>query len=177
VHPAQRPEPDAFERAWIQRAAYPEIERWLLTDMETYLEGDILVKVDRANMAVSLEGRSPFLDGPLVDQVLQWPERATLPHGGKAILKRLLAKRLPVELFERPKQGFGMPVEQWFRGDLKDVLLRYTAPERIARRGLLNPAVVQRVVQAHLSGRRNYSRRLYAVVAFELWAERFFGER
>jgi asparagine synthase (glutamine-hydrolysing) len=170
-----RAEPDLFERAWRQRAAYPELERWLLTDMATYLEGNILVKVDRANMAVSLEGRSPFLDGPLVEEVLQWPERATLPQGGKAILKRILAKRLPVELFERPKQGFGMPVEQWFRGELKEVLLRYTAPDRIAARGLLSAAPLQHVVQAHLSGRRNYSRRLYAVLAFELWADRFFG--
>jgi asparagine synthase (glutamine-hydrolysing) len=168
-------EPDPFELGWTQRRAYPELERWMLADMETYLEGDILVKVDRASMAVALEARSPFLDGALVDEVLRWPGRAVLPGGGKTILKRILARRLPIELFERPKQGFGMPVEQWFRGELKDVLLRYTAPDRIARRGLLKPDALQRVVQAHLSGRRNFSRRLYAVVAFELWADRFFG--
>jgi asparagine synthase (glutamine-hydrolysing) len=168
-------ESDPFELSWNQRHAYPEVERWMLTDMETYLEGDILMKVDRASMAVALEARSPFLDGPLVDEVLRWPGRAVLAGGGKAILKHILGRRLPVELFKRPKQGFGMPLEQWFRGELKDVLLRSTAPDRIARRGLLKPEALERVVQAHLSGRRNFARRLYAVVAFELWADRFFG--
>ena len=169
-------EPDLFEDSWEQRTSYPELERWMLTDMETYLEGDILTKVDRASMAVSLEARSPFLDAHLVDEVLRWPNRATLPEGGKTILKKMLAGRLPAEWFERPKQGFGMPVAEWFRGELRDVLLRATSRERTQQRGLLNAPALQTVVRAHLSGRRNFARKLYAVVAFELWAERFFGQ-
>ncbi len=104
---------DFFEQRWEVWRDHPMIERWMLTDMETYLEGGILVKVDRASMAVGLEARSPFLDHVLVEQVLRWPNRADPARGGKAILKRILSKYVPKELFERPKRGFGLPVEQW----------------------------------------------------------------
>jgi asparagine synthase (glutamine-hydrolysing) len=147
----------------------------MLTDMETYLEGDILPKVDRASMAVSLESRSPFLDARFVEETLRWTARAQLPGGGKQILKTMLAKRLPMDWFDRPKQGFGMPIEQWFRGELRSLLQRYTDPDRIRRRGLLRPEAVDRAVREHLSGRRNFARKLYAVVAFEIWADSFFG--
>jgi asparagine synthase (glutamine-hydrolysing) len=166
---------DLFDRSWERWQRRPSIERWMLTDMETYLEGDILVKLDRASMAVALEGRSPFLDGPFIEQALRWPCRAQLPEGGKTILKTMLAKRLPAEWFARPKQGFGMPIEAWFREELREVLLRYTDPARLRRRGLLAPEVMGEFVAAHLSGRRNFARKLYAVVAFEVWADGFFG--
>jgi asparagine synthase (glutamine-hydrolysing) len=147
----------------------------MLADMETYLEGDILPKVDRASMAVSLEARSPFLDARFVEQALRWTVHAALPGGGKQILKTMLARRFPPAWFERPKQGFGMPVEQWFRGELRGLLERYTDPARLRRRGLLQAETVGRAVREHLSGRRNFARKLYALVAFEVWADRFFG--
>ena len=143
--------------------------------MENYLEGDILTKVDRASMAVGLEARSPFLDSQFVEHALQWPAHAELNGGGKAILKAMLARRLPARLFQRPKQGFGMPIDDWFRGPLRYLLQRYTSAERIRRRGLLQPGTLSQVVQQHLSGRRNFGRKLYAIVAFEIWADRFFG--
>jgi asparagine synthase (glutamine-hydrolysing) len=167
--------PDLFDQGWKSRGDFPEVERWMLLDMETYLEGDILPKVDRASMGVSLEGRSPFLDARVVEQALQWPVRASLPQGGKEVLKRMLARRLPIEWFDRPKQGFGMPIEQWFRGELQELLTRYTDTTRLQRRGLLRPQPVTRAVREHLSGRRNFARKLYAILAFELWADRFFG--
>lgn len=174
---AQDPEPDLFERAWRLRTQFPTIERWMLADVETYLEGDILVKVDRASMAVALEGRSPFLDGPFMEAAMRWSCRAVQPGGGKTILKAMLARRMPADWFERPKQGFGLPIDQWFRGDLRDVLKRCTHPERLRQRGLLRPEAVQTAVEAHLNGRRNFARKLYALVAFELWADRFFGSK
>jgi asparagine synthase (glutamine-hydrolysing) len=166
---------DAFDQGWLRRGDYTETERWMLTDMETYLEGDILPKVDRASMAVSLESRSPFLDARFVEQTLRWTAHASLPGGGKQILKTMLAKRLPMDWFDRPKQGFGMPIEQWFRGELRGLLQRYTDPARIRSRGLLQAETVSRAAREHLSGRRNFARKLYAVVAFEIWADRFFG--
>jgi asparagine synthase (glutamine-hydrolysing) len=69
-----------------------------------------------------------------------------------------------------------MPVEQWFRGDLRPLLLKYTSAKRIERRGLFNPQPIAQAVQQHLSGQRNFARKLYAIVAFEVWADRFFGE-
>ena len=166
---------DAFDRAWQRRLQLPDLERWMLTDMETYLEGDILTKVDRASMAVALETRSPFLDHLFVEAASRWACRAEINTGGKKILKQMLAKRLPRELFARPKQGFGMPIEQWYRGPLREILLRYTDPRRIRRRGLLDSDKVTDVVNQHLSGKRNFARKLHAVAAFEIWADQFFG--
>ena len=165
-----------FVTRWEARAAFPELERWMLADMETYLEGDILTKVDRASMAVGLEGRSPFLDHQLIEQTLAWSCHAEIPNGGKAILQELLARHVPKEFFLRPKQGFGMPVEQWFRGALRPLLLKHTDPARLRRQGLLNPEPIQNAVAQHLSGRRNFARKLYAIVAFEVWHAEFFGE-
>jgi asparagine synthase (glutamine-hydrolysing) len=91
-------------------------------------------------------------------------------------LKEMLAKRVPRRLLERPKHGFGMPVNDWYRGPLRPVLERYTSSARIRKRGLLNAETLQRFVQSHLSGRRDFSRKLHAIVAFEIWANRFFGE-
>jgi len=170
-------EPDLFESAWRLRSEFQTIERWMLADVETYLEGDILVKVDRASMAVALEGRSPFLDVPFMEEAMRWSCRAVQSGGGKTILKMMLARRMPVDWFERPKQGFGLPIDQWFRGELRDVLKRCTHPDRLRKRGLLRPEAVQTAVDAHLSGRRNFARKLYALVAFELWADRFFGSK
>ena len=166
---------DFFSAAWNRCAGFGEIERFMLTDIETYLPDDILTKVDRASMAVGLEVRSPFLDQRLIAAALEFPSRTGLQNGGKDVLKRILEKHVPRALFERPKQGFGIPIEAWFRGPLRDVLLEYTSAERTRRRGLLNPEALASYVRAHLDGRRNFARKLHAVVAFEVWADCFFG--
>ena len=164
--------PNAFSRSWNHRPNFPEIERFMLTDIETYLSGDILPKVDRASMAHGLEVRAPFLDQRFFEASLQVGARA---RPGKPVLKEMLARRLPRKLFERPKSGFGLPIHDWYRGPLRTVLQNYTAPGRIEKRGLLRSAEVQRCVALHLSGRRNFARKLHALVAFEIWADEFFG--
>ncbi|MGZ5004753.1 MAG: asparagine synthase-related protein, partial [Chthoniobacterales bacterium] len=121
-----------------------------------------------------LEVRSPLLDQNFFDAALQVPVRA---RPGKPILKEMLARRLPRELFERPKHGFGLPIDEWYRHGLRGVLEKFTAPERLQKRGLLNSDEVQRCVQLHLSGSRNFARKLHAIVAFEIWADEFFGDR
>lgn len=163
---------DFFSAAWERNTGVPSLERFMLVDLETYLPGDILTKVDRASMAHGLEVRSPFLDDDLVSAVLRFRARA---RPGKPILQSLLARRVPPGLLKRPKQGFGMPINEWYRGPLRSVLERYTAPERVRARGLLDPAAVQQFVAAHLSGNRNYGRKLHALVAFEIWSDQFFG--
>lgn len=166
---------DAFSGRWLARPVFAPVERFMLTDMETYMEADILMKVDRASMAVALETRSPFLDHIFFEKALQWRCRGDPRRGGKAILREMLKRRLPNWSFERPKQGFGMPIAEWYRGPLRPLLLSRTSPERLRRRGVFNPETVQWAVREHLSGRRNFARRLHAVVAFEVWADRFFG--
>ena len=166
---------DAFSGRWLARPAFASVERFMLMDMETYMEADILMKVDRASMAVALETRSPFLDHIFFEKAMQWRCRGDPRRGGKAILREMLRRRLPSWSFERPKQGFGMPIAEWYRGPLRPLLLSRTAPDRLRRRGVFNPETVQWAVREHLSGRRNFARRLHAVVAFEVWADRFFG--
>ena len=165
--------PDAFDEAWSRYGEFAEIERFMLADMETYLPGDILTKVDRASMAVGLEIRSPFLDRQVFLEAMSFRCRAEPVAGGKAILKRILAKHLPAGMFDRPKQGFGMPIDEWYRGPLRSLLLEYTGAARTRKRGLLNPVALESAVKAHLGGRRNFARKLHAIVAFEIWADRY----
>ncbi len=165
---------DAFSRSWNSRRGFSQIERFMITDMDTYLSGDILTKVDRASMAHGLEVRNPFLDHNFVGAAFRLGCRA---RPGKVVLKEMLSKRLPRRLFERPKHGFGMPVDEWYRGPLRHVLEKYTAPQRIRKRGLLNAETLEGFVQSHVSGRRNFGRKLHAIVAFEIWADQFFGDR
>lgn len=165
---------DGFSRSWNSRRGFSQIERFMITDMDTYLGADILTKVDRASMAHGLEVRNPLLDRNFVDAAFQFACRA---RPGKVLLKEMLARRMQRHLFERPKHGFGMPVDEWYRGPLRHVLEKYTSPQRIRNRGLLNAETLQRFVQSHVSGRRNFGRKLHAIVAFEIWADHFFGER
>ena len=166
---------DFFTAAWDRRPACAPIERFMLLDIETYLADDILVKVDRASMSVGLEVRSPFLDQRMVGAAMEWGCRASLAVEGKEVLKRILDRYVPRAFFDRPKHGFGIPIESWFRGPLRDVLREYTGAARIEKRGLVNPTTLSSYVSAHLDGRRNFARKLYAVVAFEIWADRFFS--
>ncbi|MEP6698426.1 MAG: asparagine synthase (glutamine-hydrolyzing) [Verrucomicrobiota bacterium] len=163
---------DEFSSAWSRRRNFPALERFMLTDMETYLTGDILAKVDRASMAHGLEVRNPLLDQNFIATAFQFSCRA---RPGKILLKEMLSKRIPRQLFERPKHGFGMPVNEWYRGPLRQVLEHYTSEARIRERGLLNAGTVQDFVQSHLAGRRNFGRKLHSIVAFEIWADEFFG--
>jgi asparagine synthase (glutamine-hydrolysing) len=163
---------DQFARSWNRRPAFSDIERFMLTDTETYLPGDILPKVDRASMAHGLEVRAPLLDQNFFDAALRVAARA---RPGKPILKEMLARRIPRALFERPKHGFGLPIDEWYRRPLRPVLQKYTSPERLEKRALLNSDEVQGYVQLHLSGSRNFGRKLHAIVAFEIWADEFFG--
>lgn len=162
-----------FSAAWNRLRRFPIMERFMLTDMATYLTSDILAKVDRASMAHGLEIRNPLLDQNFIGAAFQVPSRA---RPGKFLLKEMLAKRVPRKLFERPKHGFGMPVNDWYRGPLRHVLEHFTSRSTIEKRGLLSADTIRNVVQAHLSGRRNFGRKLHAIVAFEIWADQFFGK-
>jgi asparagine synthase (glutamine-hydrolysing) len=164
---------DHFAFTWHRRRGFSQMERFMITDMDTYLRDDILTKVDRASMAHGLEVRNPLLDQNFVHAALQCACRA---RPGKIIVKEMLARRVPRRLFERPKHGFGMPIRDWYRRPLRSLLENYTSPERIRNRGLLNVDSVQRFVSLHVSGQRNFARKLHAIVAFEIWADQFFGE-
>jgi asparagine synthase (glutamine-hydrolysing) len=142
----------------------------LLMDMRMYLENDILVKLDRASMMASLEGRVPLLNNDFVRYATRLPLRMKLRGlQSKFLLKRALKGTLPAKILNRPKKGFGIPVAHWFRGPLREQMLSVLSPERMARQGFFDPAAVSRLIDDHLKGRRDNRKQLWTLFAFELW--------
>jgi asparagine synthase (glutamine-hydrolysing) len=157
----------APSRAHLQRLSYQYCK--------TYLAEDILHKIDRASMAVSLEARSPFLDRDLVEFIARLPVRWKLSPWGrsKVVLKRAFAHRLPRSTVRRQKRGFGIPVAEWLKGPLSELVADLLAPSRLATAGYFQPAVVARLLEEHRAGRRNHRKVLWTLLAFELWRERY----
>lgn len=146
------------------------VARMMVLDGLTYLPDDILVKVDRASMAVSLETRAPFLDRDVMEFAWRLPMHMKLRNGkGKWILRQLLDRHVPRALIERPKMGFGIPLDQWLRGPLKEWAGALLAEQRLRREGYLRPDAITRTWQAHLRGDGSYGYRLWSVLMFQAW--------
>ncbi|HEX8501594.1 MAG TPA: asparagine synthase (glutamine-hydrolyzing) [Pyrinomonadaceae bacterium] len=162
-------------RPWFARAnGAGVVDAALLADTMTYLPNDLLVKVDIASMAVSLEARSPFLDHHVIEFAASLPERLKLRGlTTKYILKKTLRKLLPPENLSRGKMGFGVPVGHWFRGQMQGFLRENLLSERAARRGLFRPEVVRRMVELHTRGERDHTHQLWTLLMLELWFQRF----
>ncbi len=153
------------------QAAYADpLNQVLLMDMRLYLENDILVKLDRASMMASLEGRVPLLNNDFVGYATHLPLNMKLRGlRSKFLLKRALRGLLPETILNRPKKGFGIPVAHWFRGPLKEQMLSVLSPQRIARKGFFDPSGVKQLIDEHLAGRRDNRKQLWTLFAFELW--------
>lgn len=139
-------------------------------DVKTYLADDILAKVDRMSMAVSLEARVPLLDHRIVEFALNLPPHLKLNgRETKVILRRAMAGRLPAEILAKPKEGFSIPLKHWLRGTLRPLMTDLLAPDTVRRRGYFAPECVARWVSEHLAQKANHSHRLWALMVFELW--------
>ena len=148
------------------------VARLMYRDMAGYLPGDILVKLDRASMAVSLEARCPLLDHRVVEFAWRLPTAVKVRRGrGKWLLRRVLRRYVPKALFERPKQGFNVPIGAWLRGPLRDWAEELLAAPRLRREGFLDPGRVQTCWQEHLSGRRDRAYELWAILMIEAWLD------
>jgi asparagine synthase (glutamine-hydrolysing) len=160
--------------SWIEASGAPEeaLPRMQYRDMVGYLPDDILVKVDRAAMSVSLETRAPFLDGRLIALAARLPlERRIVDGRGKWALRHLLDRYVPRPLIDRPKQGFAVPIAEWLRGPLRSWAGDLLAPETLARDGLLDPAPIACLWSQHLGGARNHSAALWNVLMYVAWRE------
>ena len=147
-----------------------DTERMMYCDAVSYLPGDILCKVDRASMAVGLETRVPYLDHRVAELAARIPLHMKVRGGrGKHILRELLYRQVPRELFDRPKVGFAVPVGEWIKGPLRPWVEDLLEPSRMAGDGWFDPAIVQRRWQDHLSGRRDSTQALWAVLMFQSW--------
>jgi asparagine synthase (glutamine-hydrolysing) len=153
-------------------------KRLMHLDIETYLPLDILTKVDRMTMARSLEARPPLLDHKLVEHAFKLPTRLKLAADGtqKAILKRAVADLLPPEILSRPKKGFGVPIDKWFRGPLAAPAEALLTDKRTMERGWLEPSTVRAIVDEHFRGRRDHALPMWSLMMLELWCRRFLDQ-
>jgi len=150
------------------------LDRLLYLDSKTYLPGDILTKVDRMSMAVSLEARAPLLDHKLIEFVTRVP--AALKLAGletKHLLKRAVRDLVPAEILNRPKQGFGVPIQEWINQQLRSRIRDTLSDARTKQRGYIDSHYVGVLLDEHERGRRDHSMSLWALVMLELWHRQF----
>jgi len=168
------PTPSELAAVYDAAHAHTHRDRTLATDIQTYLQHDLLVKADRMSMARSLETRAPFLDNEVLALGMSMPVDMRLRgRSQKWILRRAFADYLPPENTNRVKRGFGMPVASWLRGHMagyvRDILLSQTARER----GYFRPGAVESLIDAHASGAVDHGQRIWALLCLELWHRRF----
>jgi asparagine synthase (glutamine-hydrolysing) len=150
------------------------LDRMMLADQMTYLPDDLLAKLDRASMAVSLEVRAPLLDHRVVEFSWRLPHRLKLRDGvGKWILRQVLYRRVPRAIVERPKMGFSVPIDRWLRGPLRSWADGFLNPTELGRGGLLHPAEILRSWRDLQAGRAANGTRLWAVIMFQAWRTRW----
>lgn len=164
-----------YSTTWSAFADFGALEHQMMAlDTCTYLPDDILCKVDRAAMSVSLETRIPFLDHRVVEFAWTLPLRLKIGKGerkGKWILRQLLSKYVPEKLIERPKMGFGVPIDAWLRGPLREWAEELLDPSRLREEGWFHPAPIRVAWAEHLSGERNWQYQLWNALMFQSWLE------
>jgi asparagine synthase (glutamine-hydrolysing) len=157
--------------------AATEIEQMQFLDMNFYMAEDILTKVDRASMAVSLEVRAPFLDPRVAEYAASLPLEYKLKgNRGKYILKRAVGDLLPKEILKRPKKGFGIPIAEWLKGRLNPLMHDLLAPERLKNQGLFDAEYVQKLIKEHESGTASNHKQLWTLLVFQLWFDNFLDK-
>jgi len=165
-------EPRSIEPAFARYANDDFVSFMQATDTVTYLPDDILTKVDRASMAVSLEARVPLLDHRLVEWAWTLPRSSKIRgHDSKWLLRQVLKRYVPANLFERPKMGFGVPIGSWLRGALKEWAEDLLTEQALKKNGL-NAAPIRQRWHEHLTKRRNWQYSLWGVLMYQLWRQR-----
>jgi asparagine synthase (glutamine-hydrolysing) len=141
-----------------------------------YMAGHILPKADTASMAASLEARAPFLDTALAELACGLPSKLKYAGGArKVLLRRMLRGRLPKAILDRPKKGFGIPLNKWLKGGLRELVEGCLAEDRLRREGWFDPAGVRALVDGHMSGKSDNRKQLWTLVVFQMWKDRVLG--
>lgn len=164
-------DPYDFIRSAFSASGSPvPLDQQEYVDIVTYLVDDIMVKVDRMSMAVSLECRAPFLDYRVVEFCASLPAHLRLNgKRSKYLLKTALTGILPAEILNRRKEGFSIPIKSWMKEELRPMMLDFLSPQALQRTGCFEPGHVERLVREHLEGRENHSHRLWALLMFQMW--------
>ncbi|HMW25310.1 MAG TPA: asparagine synthase (glutamine-hydrolyzing) [Ferruginibacter sp.] len=168
--------PSAFDSDELKQENYSMLSYMMSIDYQTYLLDDILQKVDRATMSVSLEGREPFLDQHIIEWAAQLPTHFKYNNGNKKfILKEIVHKYLPQEMMDRPKMGFGIPIAAWLQKDLKPFVDQYLDPLFIERQGIFSNGEVQRIRKAFYNGKTERAEKIWFLLMFQMWYDRWMN--
>ena len=144
----------------------------MLSDFLTYLPDDILCKVDRASMYNSLEVRSPFLNKELIEYAYNLPMNYKMNgKGSKYILRNILKSYLPKKYFERPKQGFGIPLSEWIKNDMKEIISDSLSKNNCFKHGFFNYNTVEKTLSNHLNNKENNQHKIWSLFQFNQWYE------
>jgi asparagine synthase (glutamine-hydrolysing) len=174
LRPGQRPGVEHFREIWRQTEGASVLDRILLTNVASYLLNDLLPKADRMTMASGLEVRSPFLDHKLAELALSLPDSHRLRGLTlKRVLRETLRGRVPDDVLDRPKRGFGVPLDRWFRTDLKDLACGLRSGSSALGR-YVNLDVVKRLVEEHIDGRSDHGHALWALLMLQTFLDRRF---
>jgi asparagine synthase (glutamine-hydrolysing) len=166
-----------FDQYFETSKIFTGINRDLYLDLKTYLVDDILVKVDRMSMATSLEARVPLLDYNMVEFAFSLPASFKLKgNTTKWFFKKVMEEVLPDEIIHRTKEGFSIPIKNWLKNELKDLMFEYLSEKRIKENGFFNLNYVNKMIDDHLQNRQNHSHRLWTLILFHLWWERFYKQ-
>ncbi len=167
-------EREPFKEYFDDTKNFEGINKDLYLDFKTYMVDNILVKVDRMSMATSLEARVPLLDKKMVEFAFSLPPEYKLKgNTTKWFFKKAMENILPKEIIYRRKEGFSIPIKNWLKTDLKDLMMEYLSPERIKNAGVLNPEYVNRLITEHLNNKQNHAHRLWSFILFNIWTEKF----
>jgi len=168
---------DIIASRFLESGSKNRTEQAVYADIATYLSEDLLAKVDIATMTVALEGRSPFLDHELLELTATIPFNLKLKgfNNKKYILKEALRGIIPDEVMFRPKMGFGVPIDAWFRGELKDYARQKLLGGQLIQRNLFKESAIKKILDTHTSTRINFSPHIWALLTLELWFEEYFG--
>jgi asparagine synthase (glutamine-hydrolysing) len=166
----------SIQELFIASQSLHPLDQQQYADIKHYLPDDILFKVDRMSMAVSLEARNPFLDYTLVEFAARLPISLRL-HGlsGKYLLKLAMRDVLPYQILHRPKIGFNIPYKNWLRTQLRELLFDMLSPARLQPQGLFSPQYVQSLIHSHMEGSQDHAHTLWQLLMFQLWAERYLS--
>jgi asparagine synthase (glutamine-hydrolysing) len=159
-----------FDRSELKTDFYDPLSFMMAMDYQTYMLDDILTKVDRATMSTSLEGREPFLDQNIIEWAARLPVEYKYHHGQKKyILKQIVHKYVPQKLMDRPKMGFGIPVQDWLSQELRTLLLDYVNDASLSQHNLFNKNLVLNIVDEFLSGKKEHYLRVWHLLMFQMW--------
>ena len=171
-----KPLDTAFDSKELTKPDAHLLDYLMAMDYQTYLLDDILQKVDRAGMCVSLEGREPFLDHRIVEWAAKLPLHFKYDKGNKKIiLKEIVHKYIPQKIMDRPKMGFGIPLEKWLAGELKHFVDELLSEEYIEKQAIFNNGEIQRLRFAFNNGKLELAEKIWSILMFQMWYQRWMN--